>query len=182
MRIHTRPLASLLAALLLTACGQPDATSTTAAAGEQAAAVAVAAGVPAEALAAAPPASLGGEPVDTCALLDSEAALAVVGSLYKPAEARPAQGSLLGQCEYFGKRRVLMLSARPAAEYTATVSYAAKNGSARTLEGLAGTAAMTPMGLMLQPIGKPYFLVVYTMAGGKFDEDAALAIGRQLKL
>ena len=155
---------ALLAVFLIAACGQQQGPA------------------PAEALAAAPPAGVSGAAVDVCALLDSADALPAVGKLYKPPEARPAQGSLLGQCEYFGDKLVLMVSARPAAEYRGTVDYAAKKGGSKPMAGLGSAADMTPMGLMIQPAGQPYFIVVYTMAGGKFDEATALDIGRKLKL
>jgi hypothetical protein len=143
---------------------------------------AAATGVPSEVLTAAPPASVSGAPVDTCAMLDSASALSVIGKPYKEAEAQPAQGSLLGQCNWFGDKGMLMLSARPAVEYKGTVDYAGKKGGATPVDGLGSAASMTGSGLMIQPEGKPYFVIVYSMAGGKFSEASALDIGRKLKL
>lgn len=183
MQFHPIYSAAVIASLILTACGQKtEAPATNTQTASSAAEAAVAAGVPEQALAATPPAGVNGEPVDVCALLDSADALAVAGKLYKEPSAQPAQGSLLGQCDYMGDKAMLMVSARPSAEYRGTVDYAAKKGGAKPMEGLGSAAEMTPMGLMIQPAGKPYFIVVYTMAGGKFDEAAALAIGRKIKL
>lgn len=179
----TQHSAVLLTAAALSACGQPASEAPAASSTEAPAqAAAIAAGVPAEALTAPPPTGVNGAEVDVCALLDPADAMAAAGTLYKPAEARPAQGSLLGQCEYFGNKLMLMLSARPAAEYNGTLSFAAEKGGSQSVGGLGSKADMTPMGLMIQPAGKPYFILVYTMAGGKFKEAAALEIGRKLKL
>lgn len=186
MQLHPILSTAVIAGLLLSACGkQTEAPATIAEAAPAAAEAAIVAGVPEEAheaLAAAPPAGVNGKPVDVCALIDSADAIAVAGKLYKEPTAQPAQGSLLGQCDYMGDKAMLMVSARPSAEYKGTVDYAAKKGGAKAMEGLGSAADMTPMGLMIQPAGKPYFIMVYTMAGGQFDEAAALAIGRKLKL
>lgn len=172
-------LTSLALMAALAACGKPQSAAEATA---EAPAV-VAAAVPTEVAAApAAPTGINGTPVDTCAMLDANAAAEGVGTLFKDPEAQTAQGSLLGGCNYIGNRGLLMLSARPAAEYGATVDFAAKKGGAKPVSDLSGKASMTSAGLMLQPDGKPFFLVVYPMLGGKFDEAAALRVAQQLKI
>jgi hypothetical protein len=155
-------LLSLLALATLAGCGKAD--TSTASLPAPAAAV-----VPAVVAAAPPsPAGVNGQPVEA-------------GALVAAPESQAAQGSLLGGCNYMGENGILMLSARPASEYTATVAYAERNGGARTLEGLPGAASLTSVGLMLQPAGRPYFLVVYPLVSGKFDEGVAQQLARNLK-
>lgn len=137
---------------------------------------------PPAAAAPATAASPRGEAVDTCALLEAEAAAQAIGALATPPEAQTPQGSLLGGCNYMGAGGIVMLTARPADEYAATVDYAASRGAAKAIDDLPGIASLTSAGLMLQPAGKPYFLVVYPLIGGAFDESAALQLARALKL
>ncbi len=164
--------------LALAACGDP---------GSPAEALAkappiVAAALPAEVRdAPAAPATPSGQAVDTCALLDAAAAAGSVGALAKPPEAQVPQGSLLGGCNYLGDRGMLMLTARPAGEFAGTVAYAGKRGGLKAVEGLAGSASLTSMGLLLQPAGKAYFLVLYPLLGGRFDEAAAVQLAHQVK-
>lgn len=161
----------------LVACGKP---ADPAPAQLPTAAVAAA---PAEAVNAPPPPSaLAGEPVDTCAMLDAATATQSLGALITPPQAQEAQGSLLGGCNYMGDKGMLMLTARPDAEYRATVDFASKKGGARAVEGLAGEATVTLAGLMLQPAGKPYFLVIYPLINGKFDEALAVRLAGGLKI
>jgi hypothetical protein len=168
-------LLSLLALATLAGCGKAD--TSTASLPAPAAAV-----VPAVVAAAPPsPAGVNGQPVEACTLLDAEVAAQSLGALVAAPESQAAQGSLLGGCNYMGENGILMLSARPASEYTATVAYAERNGGARTLEGLPGAASLTSVGLMLQPAGRPYFLVVYPLVSGKFDEGVAQQLARNLK-
>lgn len=169
-------LASLLL-LALAACNQAEppqpAVAGSAAVTEQ---------VPAEVLnAPSAPQDVNGTAVDVCALLDAASAAQSAGTLFKPPEAQQAQGSLLGGCNYLGDKGIVMLTARPAAEFQATVNYAAKKGGAKPITDLPGSASMTSVGLMLLPEGKPYFLVVYPLIGGSFNEAAALQLARQLK-
>lgn len=136
---------------------------------------------PAEVLSAPTPAGLNGETVDTCAMLDAAAAAQSLGSLLKDPEAQAPQGSLLGGCNYLGDKGMVMLTARPAAEFQATVDYAARRGGAKAVTVAGGDARQTPVGLMFQPAGKAYFLVVYPLVSGKFDEAVALQLATQLK-
>lgn len=178
--MNTSKLTALALLASLSACDKSPSSSTEATA---AAPAAVAAMVPAEvANAPAAPTGINGTTVDTCALLDDAAAAGSVGTLIKGPEAQTAQGSLLGGCNYMGERGLLMITARPAAEYQGTVDYAAKKGRSRPVDDLPGSASLTSSGLMLQPSGKPYFLVIYPLIGGKFDDTAALALARALKL
>lgn len=180
MKTYYRGLVAALAILLLPACGKK--AEAPAEAAPAAAHAAVAAVVPEEALAATPPAHVAAEPVDVCALLGAGEAASVTGPLFKEPGAQPAQGSLLGQCDYMGSKAMLMLSARPSAEYRQTVDYAARQGGSKSVDGLGASAEMTSLGLMIQPEGKPYFLVVYALTGGKFDENAALTAARAVRL
>lgn len=178
MNIHFT-LAALLATVTLTSCKESPSAADAAAEMPPAAAAAL----PVEAVAApAAPSGVNGTPVDTCSMLDAAAAAASVGVLFDAPVADRPQGSLLGGCKYMGDRGILMLSARPANEYAATVDYASRNGGAKPVTDLPGTASLTTAGLMLQPADKPYFLVVYPLVGGKFDDTLALQLARQLKL
>lgn len=148
-----------------------------------------AADVPAAATATAPaasdaataPAGTGNSAVDTCALLDAAVVEAVAGKLLREPTAGTPQGSLLGECNYLSDKGVVMLSARPAAEYRATVDAYSRKGGGKPAPGFTGEASLTSMGLMIQPPGKAYFLIVYPLFGGAFDEAAALELGKQLK-
>lgn len=180
-------LSLVAAALILCACGQksetpaPQAAQTSAPAEVPAEVQEVAAAAQVGTLPAAP-SGLNGQPVDTCAMLDRATVEKVAGTLFKDPEAAKPTGSLLGQCDYIGPDAMVMLSARPASEYQGTVDYSSKKGGAKPVEGLAGPATSTNVGLMLQPPGKDYFLVVYALSQGAFNENAAIELARALKL
>ncbi|MFA5940139.1 MAG: hypothetical protein WC809_12350 [Sinimarinibacterium sp.] len=164
-------------ALLLAAC-DPSVPPTAAAQPSAPAAAAV----PPEAVAAAPaaPLPLNAAPVDVCALLGAEVAASVLGPLSGAPTAKPAQGSLLGECDYSGTNGLAMVSARPAAEYDDTVRYASRRGGTRSLSGLAGPATLTPSGLMLQPQGQRYFVVINAVAFHGSGEGLAEGIAHKL--
>lgn len=122
------------------------------------------------------------EPVDTCAMLSKEDAEAILGKLMQDPEAHPAQGSLLGQCNYMTQTGTLaMVSARPAAEFQATVDYTAKKAPYKEIPGLGEKAYDTSVGVMVQPAGEPYFVVVFA-AGGGAASAKAVEIAKKLKL
>jgi len=163
-------LTILTAAFLLTACGEQE--PATVAEAQQLAAQAPAA-----------PSAPAAAPVDTCAMLPKAEAEAVLGALISGPETAAAQGSLLGQCTYMGDKGLLMVSARPAPEFKDTVAYSEKKGgSGKPVPGLAGEARLTQHGVMIQPPGKPYFVVVFVAGGSGFDEATTLAAAGKLKL
>lgn len=168
-----RQLTILITALILAACGrqEPPATPATVAEARQLAAQAPPA-----------PAAPAAAPVDACALLPKAEAEAVLGALMSGPEAALAQGSLLGQCTYMGDKGLLMVSARPAHEFRPTVDYSSKEGGARPIDGLAGDATLTRHGVMIQPPGKPYFVVVFVAGASGADEATTLAAAGRLKL
>ncbi len=128
-----------------------------------------------------PPAS---RDVDVCALLSKEEAEAVVGKLSTDPTAKPSQGSLLGECDYMAASGTfLMVSARPATEFDATVKYTAKRGATEEIPGLGQKAYLTEAGVMVQPAGKPYFVVVFA-AGGQpgTGKKTSVDIAKKLKL
>ncbi|HUP90884.1 MAG TPA: hypothetical protein VM074_01445 [Solimonas sp.] len=129
-----------------------------------------------------PPAGVNGQPVDICAMLDRAGAEKYAGALYRDPKPGEPQGSLLGQCDYIGPKAMVMISARPASEFKATVDYASKKGDARPVDGLAGPATATSSGVMWQPDGKPYFVVVFAMSGGKVNEATSIELTRSLKI
>lgn len=118
--------------------------------------------------------------VDVCALLDETDAAAVLGTLEKPPEAKPARGSLLGECAYTGVKGSGSVSAHPADELAGTVEYMGKSKPVQTLSGLGTVAYATQYGVMVQPAGQTYFLSVFIVGA----EGPALteALARKLKL
>lgn len=118
--------------------------------------------------------------VEVCALLEVSDAVAILGALSKPPEAKPARGSLLGECEYAGAKGSGSVSAHPADELEGTIEYMGKSKPVQTIPGLGAAAYVTDYGVMVQPAGKPYFLSVF-MVG---DSGPAMteALARKLKL
>jgi hypothetical protein len=129
------------------------------------------------------PAAAAPAPVDTCALLPEAMAVATIGTLIGPRVQKPANGSMLGSCDYEGKQSsAASLAAYPADQLDGTVRRDVKNGRAQALTGLGEKAFQTPYGVMFQPPGKPWFLVVLVMRGAAYDAAASEKLARQLKL
>lgn len=129
------------------------------------------------------PAPAAARTVDTCAMLSKADAESVIGPLTADPEAKPPRGSLLGECTYAGSGAdSINLAAHPADEFDGTVGYSVKKGEAHAVAGIGDKAFQTPYGLMIQPAGKSYFVVVLVMKGLKIDGGAALEAGKKLQL
>jgi hypothetical protein len=121
--------------------------------------------------------------VDACALLSRADAESVIGPLSAAPAAKPPQGSLLGECKYSGSGTdSITVTAHPADEFDGTIRYPLKKKQAQAVPGLGEKAFQTPYGLMIQPAGKPYFVVVLVMKGMDFNHDLEQAAGKKLKL
>ena len=122
--------------------------------------------------------------VDACALLSKADAESVIGPLSAEPEAKPPQGSLLGECKYAGAGTdSIDVTAHPADEFDGTVGYSEKHkADVQPVAGLGEKAFQTPYGLMVQPAGKNYFVVVLVMKGMGFNHDLEQAAGKKLKL
>jgi hypothetical protein len=168
--------ASMAFAGLLVACGR-DTNQPAPAAPAQPAAPPVATPTP-------PPAMpVAAEPVDVCAMVSREDAEAVLGKLMKEPETQAAQGSMLGGCNYMSESGTfMMVSARPAGEFDGTVKYTEKKGPYTEVPGLGEKAYDTTAGVMVQPAGKPYFVVVFAAGGSGAQGSKALELAKKLKL
>jgi hypothetical protein len=173
----TRLGVMLCGAALVAACGNKSP--------EQAAPLAQAPAEVQQAMQTAPAQPLPPPPVtvDACAMLSKADAESVIGALSAEPQAKPPQGSLLGECNYAGSEAdSINVSVHPADEFESTIRYSAKKGEAQPVEGLGEKAFQTPYGLMIQPAGKSYFVVVIVVKGAAINGDAALAAGKKLKL
>lgn len=113
--------------------------------------------------------SANGEPVDACAFASKDDVEKLLGGkLMADPEKQAAAGSMLGGCTWMSDKGVIgTVSARPAGEYDST---AGMDKDAKDLAGVGDKAKMTKYGALVQPAGKPYFMQVMVMDGGKLDE------------
>ena len=122
---------------------------------------------PASTQAAAPagatePAAPAKEALDICAKISKEDIEASVGKLTGEPTPTPAQGSLLGQCDWMTDAGMASVSARPANEYDATASAYSKE--AKEVAGIGEKAVATKYGYLIKRAG-PYMLPVMVMTG-----------------
>ena len=119
-------------------------------------------------------------PVDVCALMVESDAVSVLGAMSKPPQAKPARGSLLGECDYAGAKGSGSVSAHPADELADTIKSMSKDKATHALSGLGESAWATEYGVMVQPGGKSYFLSIFIV--GNDGPAMSEALARKLKL
>jgi hypothetical protein len=120
--------------------------------------------------------------VDTCAMLPEATVVASTGKLTKPPAPQPAVGSQLGGCQYESVKATVAFTAYPADQLNSTVRRDLKKGRAKAISGLGEKAYQTEYGVMFQPAGKPWFLVVFAMKGTDYDAAMSEQLARQIKL
>lgn len=130
---------------------------------------------PAESAAPAAPAARG-EAVDICAKISKEDIESSVGTLTGDPMPTPAQGSLLGMCNWMTDAGMASVSARPVNEYDATVSAYAEGSS--EVAGIGEKTVATKVGHLIKPAGKPFMLQVMVTAGGKPDPVKSEALAK----
>ena len=125
-----------------------------------------------------PPAggSTNAEPVDVCSLITAADISEALDTEFAEGTAGTPSGSLLGQCDFSpvdvttADVVLVSISARPAAEYDATVE---ASGNATSLDGFSVDANQTDAGVMLRY--PDFMIVVLAAGGGGLDADAAVA-------
>ena len=122
------------------------------------------------------PAAPAKEAVDICGKIttaDIEAALG--GKVTGEPQATPAQGSLLGQCDWQVDKSMASVSARPVNEFDATVA-AAKDG--KDVAGIGEKASASKLGYLVKLAGRPYMLQVMVMGIDGLDSTKTEALAK----
>jgi hypothetical protein len=134
------------------------------------------------ALALALPAVAG--PVDLCTLLGKADIDAVLGGPAGKAMPMPSEDPLRDECMYVRADQKMMLDigTRPASEFDSIPQRQPKDKPAVAVAGLGQKAFQTPDALLVQPAGKPYFLMLAVTGEQGLDVGKTRLLASKLKL
>ncbi|HWL65894.1 MAG TPA: hypothetical protein VNP73_07965 [Actinomycetota bacterium] len=112
--------------------------------------------------------------IDTCAFFSEADAKKFLGGGVTQ-EAKPPQGSLLGQCDYATAEGLISVQARPDTEWDATKSTFEENSE--EISGLGEDNFFNSSFGLLVLTGEGYFIHVLSTQGGQgFDKDSSVEI------
>src|SRR5438874_1180424 len=120
--------------------------------------------------AAAPPA---GPAVDTCAMLTEAEAVTLLGKLAQPPRVVHPDRYQLGGCIFTGLKFAAKVTALPPGKLDDTVR---GDTTAKAIAGLGQKAFQTQYGVIFQPAGKPYCLLVFAAHVAVYDPGVSEAV------